>query len=55
MGATFTHPVSAPISLEMALSLLSVMMTAYFWLVKSRRERPNLLRTLLSKPKAWRA
>lgn len=32
----------APPSLELVLSVLSIVMTAYFWLVKARRERPHL-------------
>ena len=27
---------------EMVLSILSLVMTVYFWLIKSRKERPNL-------------
>lgn len=30
------------VSLELTLSVISLVMTAYFWLIKARRERPDL-------------
>jgi len=31
-----------PMSVEMVLSVLSTVVTGYFWLVRARQERPNL-------------